>query len=498
MRLESMQISGHRFKRWLLLGWSMGLLFGTGLASAQAIPEAVAAALARAQIPLDAVSLLVADAEGKTPPRLSHRPEVAMNPASTMKLVTTYAALDLLGPAYTWRTPVWLDGRLQDGVLKGNLVIQGLGDPKLVQERLWLLLQRVQGMGVQKIDGDVVLDRRAFAPLESAPADFDGEPLRPYNVAPDALLFNFKSVLMTFVPDLVANVARVRYDVALAGVHMPATVPLLSAKGVACGDYRNQLKADLTDPARMVFAGSYPASCGEKVWPLAYSDPGSYNARSLEALWRGMGGQLSGRVRDGAAPLTPASFDLTSPTLLEIVRDINKFSNNVMAQQVFLSLALPKLVSADSVAAGPGAPPVPVTRDMARDVVRRWWLQRISPADAPVVDNGSGLSRQERISAQGMLKLLQVAYASSTMPELMSSLPIVGVDGTLKRSRASPASAHLKTGSLRDVVALAGYVHATSGKRLCLVAFVNHANAGAARPALEALLLWAVSDNGTL
>ena len=481
------------------LAWALaGALLGATPVLAQALPAAVSSALARAQIPLDAVTMLVADADGKSVPRLSHRADVAMNPASVMKLVTTFAALDLLGPAYVWRTPVWLDGRVQDGVLRGNLVIQGQGDPKLVQERLWLLLKRLQGLGIQTIDGDMVLDRRSFAQPESTPADFDGEPLRPYNVAPDALLFNFKSVSMTFMPDLLAGVVRVSYDAPLWGVQMPASVPLSTVKNAACGDYRTGLKADFGDPARLTFAGNYPAACGEKTWPVAYVDPVSYNARNLEGVWRSMGGQLVGRVRAGPAPASAATFELVSPALAEVIRDINKFSNNVMAQQVFLTLALPRLNPADSAGSTLVTPVTPVTRDMAREVVRRWWQQRISVDGVPVLDNGSGLSRLERISATGLLRLLQVAYASPAMPELMSSLPIVGIDGTLKRSRAAAASGHLKTGSLRDVTAIAGYVLTASGKRLCLVAMVNHANAPAARPALDALLQWAVGDNAAL
>jgi len=465
----------------------------SGLASqAQALPETVTAALARAQVPLDAVSLLLADADGKSAPRLSYRAQAVMNPASVMKLVTTYAALDLLGPAYTWRTPVWLDGPVTNGVLKGNLVIQGLGDPKLVQERLWLLLQRVQGLGVRKIDGDIVLDHSAFAPIESNPADFDGEPSRPYNVAPDALLFNFKSVSLTFVPDATASVAHVIADARLQGVQVPAAVPLAADKTLACGDYRSLLEANLTDPARISFSGSYPASCGEKVWSVAYADPASYNARNIEALWHSMGGQLSGSARNGRAPGSPASLQLVSPPLAEVIRDINKNSNNLMARQLFLTLALPQPNAPDAAAPLPGTP---VTPGMAREVVLRWWQQRISATEPLLLDNGAGLSRLERVTAQGLLALLQVAYASATMPELMASLPIVGVDGTLKRSQAPLASAHLKTGSLRDVVALAGYVHAAGGRQLCLVAIVNHANAAAARPALEALLTWAVGDN---
>jgi D-alanyl-D-alanine carboxypeptidase/D-alanyl-D-alanine-endopeptidase (penicillin-binding protein 4) len=112
-----------------------------------------------------------------------------------------------------------------------------------------------------------------------------------------------------------------------------------------------------------------------------------------------------------------------------------------------------------------------------------------------VLDNGSGLSRTERISAEALARLLQSAWASPLMPELVSSLPIVGVDGTLRRIKGKAAgSAHLKSGSLRDVVAMAGYVHALSGQRHVLVAIVNHPNAQAARPALEALVEWTFRD----
>ena len=193
--------------------------------TAQSLPPQVQAALSQAGVPPDAVAVLVLDADGKGAPRLSHRSEVPMNPASVMKLVTTYAGLDLLGPAFVWRTPVWLDGPVVGGVLKGNLVIQGQGDPKLVMERMWLLLRRVQGLGVQRIAGNIVLDRSAFAVPPANPGDFDGEPLRPYNATPDALLLNFKSVVMTFVPDRTANTAQVYFEPPLAGVQMQTTVP---------------------------------------------------------------------------------------------------------------------------------------------------------------------------------------------------------------------------------------------------------------------------------
>lgn len=461
------------------VGWS-------SCAQAQALqasplPPEFEAALARAKVPREAVSVLVVDAQGGAKPRVAHRVQTPMNPASVMKLVTTFAGLDVLGPAYVWSTPVYVDGTVQGGSLRGNVYIRGQGDPKLVMERLWLLLRRLQGQGIQTIVGDIVLDRSAFEVPGHDPALFDGEPLRPYNAAPDALLLNFKSVAMGFVPDAAAGLARVQFDPPLAGVQTQATVPL-APPGTACGDWRAGLRAELGDPARMVFAGVYPAACGERNWAVAYADPGTYAARAVEGLWRELGGKLTGTVRQGPVPaLLKPAFSVSSPTLAEVVRDINKYSNNVMAQQLFLTLGLHKN--------GVG------TVDGAREVLRQWWRGRFGDAEQPVTDNGAGLSREARISAQALARMLQAAWAAPVMPELLASLPIAGVDGTLRRSQSrAVGSAHLKTGSLRDVAAVAGYVHAASGRRYVLVALVNHANALAARPAFDVLMDWTARD----
>jgi D-alanyl-D-alanine carboxypeptidase/D-alanyl-D-alanine-endopeptidase (penicillin-binding protein 4) len=446
------------------------------LARSQALPAEIDAALARAKLPQGAVALLVVDVEAKMPPRLSHRAAVPVNPASVAKLATTFAALDQLGPAFSWATPVYLDGPVHDGVLQGNLYIKGQGDPKLVVERLWLLLRRVQGLGIRTIAGDILLDRSAFETVPADPGAFDGEPLRPYNAAPDALLLNFKSVTMTFNP--LRDRVAVHVEPALAGVQFPASVVLTPGE---CADWRGGLKADFTDPAHIRLSGGYPASCGERSWPVAYADPRSYAARAVAGQWQELGGKLGGTVKDGRVPpaLKPV-FELLSPPLAEVVRDVNKFSNNVMAQQLFLTLSLQQQ--------GLG------TLEGSRQALRAWWRDRLG-GDAPRIDNGSGLSRDDRISAQQLARLLQYAWASPLMPELMSSLPIAGTDGTLRNGRGkSLGLAHLKTGSLRDVNAVAGYVHAASGKRYVLVAIANHANAAAMRPVIDALVDWTARD----
>jgi len=450
-------------------------------APSAALPAEVEAALARARLPRDALSVLVVDAQGgRGAARLAHRAQVPVNPASVMKLVTTYAALEQLGPAYVWNTPVYVQGTVQEGSLRGNVYIQGQGDPKLVVERLWLLLRRLQAQGIQVIVGDIVLDRAVFDVPAHDPASFDGEPLRPYNAAPDALLVNYKSQVMTFVPDVPAGLARIQYDPPLAGVQRQATVALAAA-GAECGDWRGALRAELADPAKVAFQGVYPAACGEKTWPVAAADPRGFAARAVEGMWRELGGKLTGSVRDGKVPpgLKPA-FVATSPALAEVVRDVNKYSNNVMAQQVFLTLALQKNGTA--------------TFDGAREALRQWWQARIGDAALPVADNGAGLSRDARLTAQALARMLQVAWLSPVMPELLASLPVSGVDGTLRRSQSRAGTAHLKTGSLRDVMAVAGYVHAASGRRYVLVAIVNHANAGAARPVLDSLIDWTARD----
>jgi len=446
-------------------------------AATDALPVPVAEALDAAQLPQDALVAVVQEV-GSDAPRLAWQPDRPVNPASLMKLLTTFAGLELLGPAWRWTTPVWLQGRVHGGVLEGNLVIKGSGDPKLVLERIWLLLRRVQQLGVREIRGDIVLDRSAFVVPEQNPADFDGEALRPYNVGADALLLNYRAVTYTFTPDAMRGVARIAAEPPLAGVRHDASVPL---SGGPCADWRGALRADFSDPRRVRFAGAYAATCGEQAWPIAYVEPARYNERALRGLWQEMGGRLRGTVRDGPAPDTPPSFESRSPTLAELVRDINKYSNNVMAQQLFLTLGLTQR--------GAGTP------EAARDVLRQWATQHVgSVAATLVLDNGSGLSRESRLSAQLLTRLLLAAWASPVMPELLGSLPVSGVDGTLTVSQATLVHAHLKTGSLRDVAGIAGVVLANSGRRYVVVAIANHPNANAARPALAALVQWVAND----
>jgi serine-type D-Ala-D-Ala carboxypeptidase/endopeptidase (penicillin-binding protein 4) len=461
----------------LCVGFAAMLAVAPAGAAPRDLPPTVERALDAAQVPREAMVAVVQEL-GNQRPLVAWQPDQPANPASLMKLFTTFAALELLGPAWTWSTPVWLQGPVANGVLEGNLVVKGSGDPQLVHERLWLMLRRVQQLGVREIRGDIVLDRSAFQTTEQSPAAFDGEPLRAHNVQADALLLNYKALTLTITPDTAAGVARITAEPMPGPGREIASVPLTTAP---CDDWRAALLPDTGEPRRLVFNGGFPLLCGEKQWTLADPDPRSYNARLLESLWRGMGGKLAGTVRDGNAPATRPSFEFASPPLADVVRDINKFSNNVMAQQLFLSIGLAQR--------GSGTPAV------ARAVLRQWAADRFGNAGAAlVVDNGSGLSREGRVTARLLARLLQAAWASPLAPELLASLPLAGVDGTLRRARSAIGRAHLKTGSLRDVVGIAGVVQSASGRRYAVVAIVNHAGANEARPALEALVDWVSED----
>jgi serine-type D-Ala-D-Ala carboxypeptidase/endopeptidase (penicillin-binding protein 4) len=467
-------------------------------ASSQNIPSAITQALARAGVPRDAASFEVRELNGDKSPRLSYKAAVAMNPASVMKLVTTYSALDILGPTFTWKTGFYTDGALSKGVLNGNLIIKGGGDPKWVLERIEENFKTLQVLGVQRITGDIVLDNSVFELPEKNSADFDGEPMRPYNSAPDGLLVNFKALILKFVPDPQTQTIRVLSEPPMADVAIDGQV---TATTDGCGDWRSALRADFSNPNKVQFSGSYSVRCGENTWPVAYIEPASYAIRVVKAMHKASGGVLDGKVRYGTMPRTALLlWQAPSLPLSQIIADVNKYSNNVMAQQVFLTLSA-QYSTFNSSLHLPGAQR---TGNFVRSAttVQNWWRERFGrTVKAPILDNGSGLSRKERITAQSLSELLRLAASSPHNDVFINSLSVAGVDGTAanmaKRGIAVNAigNAQLKTGTLRDVAAVAGYAIGKSGKRYSVVGLINHPNASAARPALDALVEWAVLDD---
>jgi len=437
------------------------------------VPAEYLARLAAAHIPAGAAAVVVLPLDGGAL-KYSANETRPMNPASTMKLVTTYSALHLLGPAFTFRTEVLADGPVAGDVLRGELYVRGGGDPHLVIENLWQLLQRVRGFGIRDIRGDLVLDKGIFEPLPHDPGEFDGEEGRAYNVGPDALLLNFKSIAVTLIPDPAARVAHVMVVPEVAGMKYPRMVPAVDG---GCGDWRARLKADINDPMNLRFGGAYPLACGERAIYLGALEHTNYFAAVFRALWERGGGAWTGKVREGAVPAGArlAAVQESAP-LAMLIRDINKFSNNVMTQQLFLTLG----------AAG-GSPGNPQRGAAA---VRGLLQARGIAAPELILENGCGLSRVERISVGTLANVLADAWKSQWMSELMSSLPISGVDGTMKSRNVPAGAAHMKTGMLEDTRAVAGYVLAASGKRYVVVAIINDPGASRGTGAHDALIHW--------
>jgi D-alanyl-D-alanine carboxypeptidase/D-alanyl-D-alanine-endopeptidase (penicillin-binding protein 4) len=393
--------------------------------------------------------------------------------------VTTFAALELLGPDYRWKTEAYADGPLAAGVLDGNLVLKGYGDPKITIEQVQSFVAALRATGLATIRGDLVLDRSYFTPPPHDPSAFDAEPLKPYNVGPDALLVNFKSVRFVFAPNATGDAVEVRTEPALAGVAVRGAPRLV---GGECTDWRSSLSASFVnaaDHAQANFGGRYPAACGERDWYVALLDHPHYVHAIFAQYWREAGGTFGGGVRDGRAPTGAAPLaTLQSAPLYDAVRDINKLSNNVMARQLFLTLAT-------------AAYPPPATTAHAEQAVRSWLAKRGLHFPELKMENGSGLSRRERISAKSMGELLLAAEKSRVHADYASSLAVAATDGTVRKRFGDDDVADqalLKTGTLEGVRALAGYVLGHGGKRYVVVCFVNHANAARAQRALDLLV----------
>ena len=463
----------HCFARFVL---GMLLAFGLNTLRAEPLPASVQAALKQAQIATDHVAVVVQPVDAVAP-LLAHNAGKAMNPASVMKLVTTYAGLDLLGPAYSWVTTAQIDASAVDGVLNGNLYLKGSGDPRFAIEHLWALLRQLRVRGIERIAGDVILDRSAFAVPSVDPGAFDDKPMRPYNVGPNALLINFQALRFTLRPE--GGRAVVLMESPSEGLQVDNRLRLVD--GPCPSSWKDFIDTRLlaNGSLRLQFNGGFPAECGEKTLNLAPLAADAQADGLIRALWRELGGSLAGRVRTGTAPAGLAEVARQeSPPLADIVRDINKFSNNVMARQLFLTL---------------GNDSAPASAERAQRRIGDWLASRGLRFDELVLENGSGLSRQERISAGSLNRLLLDAWKSPVMPEFVSSLPIVGIDGTMKKrlnGSAASGRAHIKTGTLDGVKTAAGYALDSQGRRYAVTFLINHPRSSVGSPAIDALLAW--------
>lgn len=469
--------------------------FAIALFSARAaaqLPEPVRAALQAAGLPEDAIGLVI---ERVSDQRVlfSHQAERSLQTASTMKLLTTAVALERLGPAYRGRTELRSAAAVSGDVLQGDLALRGLADADLNTAAFRGMLQSLRQQGIAEIAGDLLLDRTFFSPprIDIGVPPFDESPEFQYNVIPDALLLD--NNLFNLTMESTKEGFTVQVNPALDRVVLATAMTLV--EGV-CKDWEDGWKTPRVErlddgTLRVVLHGSYPRDC-KATTRINVLDRTDFIDRLFRSLWRELGGRFSGVTREAAAPaLTRLLAEHRSRALPEIVRDINKPSDNALTRSLLMTLgtvAKDGDASATSTARG-------------ERVVRGWLRERGIPDAGLVLDNGSGLSRTERLPPRLLADVLRVMHKSEWAPEFLASLPIVGIDGTMRnRLKDSPATgrARVKTGTLRDVAAVAGYVRNADGEQCILVGLINHPQAShkIARPVVDALIEWLSQQPG--
>ncbi|CAI8956618.1 MULTISPECIES: D-alanyl-D-alanine carboxypeptidase/D-alanyl-D-alanine-endopeptidase [unclassified Pseudomonas] len=463
----------------LLAGLLIPLAFTVSAAPVNtALTPNVEKALKASKLPDSALSLVMIPLNGPGTPTVFNA-DVSVNPASTMKLVTTYAALEMLGPNHQWKTEFYTDGTLSGGILRGNLYLKGGGDPKLNMEKLWLLMRDLRANGVQQVTGDLVLDRSFFNQPQLPQFNDDGnDDNKPFLVKPDAAMVNLKA--LRFVARNDSGRVLVSVEPPIASIRIENQVKAVNSKQCAGGvRYNPVTQAD--GSVTVTVAGQLGDGCSSQTY-LSLLDHATYTAGAVRAIWQELGGSIQGKDRQGAVPKDAKVLARAfSPDLAEIIRDINKYSNNTMAQQLFLSLGAKFRTGADSDDAM-----------AAQRVVRQWLAKKGITAPHLVMENGSGLSRAERVSAREMASMLQAAWRSPYSAEFVSSMPIAGMDGTMRKrlkTTAMRGEAHVKTGTLNTVRAIAGFSRDNNGNTWAVVAILNDKAPFGASSVLDQVLL---------
>ena len=477
----------------LACGWvvavsmAQSIVYADTKQPAAELPERVVTLMQAANLPLNALGVIVLRAsDGATV--IEHRASTPMQPASTLKVLTSIVALERLGPAHRGATELRSAGDVKLGTLTGEVVLRGLGDPDFDWRALQTMLQTVRLHGVTAIVGDLILDRSYFNPsrLDTGAPPFDESPEFRYNVIPDALLLNSNLMQLELRSD--NTDVRISVTPALDRVSIDSEMKIVDKP---CADWEDFWKLPTIKKAddgriRVTLKGEFPRNCPVST-EINVLDRVDFADRLFRALWTSAGGTWTGVARDGVSGVdAPVLATHQSRTLTEFNRDILKRSDNPITRLMFLTLGAESTVTADASL---------FTVARGEQFVRQWLQEKKIDATGMVLDNGSGLSRTERISAVTLAGVLRAARDSRWAPEFLSALPIVGVDGGMRNRLANSAAAgvaRIKTGGLRNVVSAAGYVPDVNGELCVVVAMLNHDNAKYAvgKPIVDAVLEW--------
>ncbi len=463
----------------------------------QPLPESVLNLLRAAKIPPDAIGTKVVRlSDGAVV--LSYQPQRSMQPASTMKLVTTLIGIERLGPAYRGRTEFASVANIADEVLRGDLILRGFGDANLDWQAFESMLQTLRHKGIKEIRGNLVIDREFFQPprIDIGVPPFDESPEFRYNVIPDALLLNMNltQIYLSADDEKITVGATPQLD-------KVAIVSNMALVERACADWEDgwvspTVSRDASNTIQIKLNGTFPKNCTINT-ELNMLDRVDFADRLFRSMWRQLGGTFTGSTREeSASERARILAEHRSHPLAEVIREINKPSDNALARQLYLTLgAQPQRTLTGNANVSVKALAPVRTSVRAEQEIREWFAKHKINASGLVLDNGSGLSRTERITPSQMTDLLIEGARSNWAPEFLASLPIASLDGTMRRRLRDTAvaeRARLKTGTLKDVAALAGYVPDGNNETCVIAAFINHplAVSSVAQPILDALVDW--------
>ena len=465
-----------------LIATALFISFCAPALAANLVPESVRKIIDAYKIPHDSISLIVQDVNSDVP-LVGSNLETPRNPASIIKLLTTFVALEVLGPAYTWPTKLYALGPISNEVLDGDLLLKGHGDPNLVVEQFWKMLGQLRSLGVATITGDLLIDDSYFAVPKTDSGAFDRQPYRLYNVIPNAAMVNLKATEFQFNQTDDGRHVQIRTYPEMPNLKITNKLTIKKGK---CRGYQLGINMSVPNPSvadHVIFSGAFPSACRSHSLPRSVLTHASYTFGTFTRLWAHWGGTIAGTYRSGIAPIEQLPLVIAqSRPLAEIIRDVNKWSNNVMTRSLLYSLASAKFNP-------------PFTKEQGIEVLREYLQQHGLDDSKLLIDNGAGLSRDSKITVKLMNGLLRLAYRSPYRPEFIASMSINGVDGTTRRlfrGRPEAGRMHLKTGRLDSVSAITGYVTAKSGKMYSLALLINHkiAHRGPGNEIQTALLKW--------
>lgn len=442
--------------------------------------------LQQAQLPPDALAFVAYPLDTPTE-QLSYQSTKAMQPASTMKLVTSITALEQLGPAYRGKTQLRAYEQPQK-MMQQPLVLKGYGDMDFTMQELWSLLQQAYDQGIRHVPA-IQIDRSWFNPSrpELTALPFDETPREYYNLLPDALFLqrNMLGIRLQSTTDTVTG----QLYPTIRGLELVTTEVRLVESGCADWYPDPEQLAFKRQPhsVQLVLQGYFPKNCQKRDY-LQLINRVDFSRLLVQQLWQQISGQQQVPMLEQAtSEATVLLAEHQSRALAEVLRDINKSSDNAITRQLYLAL---------------GATQTDTGRELTTEVSEqqvRGFLSSIQlDHSSLILENGSGLSRTERISPELMAALLQHAYQAHYQPELISSMPLAGMDGTLKRrftQAQTQGKARLKTGTLRNATALAGFVTDQSGRTWVVASFINDPKASRGRNVLDSLIEWIATQS---